>query len=148
MFIIQVKKFARKDFFTPYFNRNGDLAKTKRMATAVADKILFVSFRCYNTSEKVCLQELFHAIFQQKRRFGKDKAHSNGSCRQNSILSRFDVIIQVKKFACKDFSRHISTETAIWQRQSAWQRQLPTKFYFVSFRCYYIIDPNILSICL
>ena len=41
MFIIQVKKFACKDFFTPYFNRNGDLAKTKRMATAVADKILF-----------------------------------------------------------------------------------------------------------
>ena len=41
MFIIQVKKFACKDFFTPYFNRNGDLAKTKRIATAVADKILF-----------------------------------------------------------------------------------------------------------
>ena len=66
-------------------------------------KFYFVSFRCYNTSEKVCLQGLFHAIFQQKRRFGEDKAHGNGSCRQNSILSRFDVIIQVKKFACKDF---------------------------------------------
>ena len=49
---------------------------------------------CYNISEKVCLQGLFHAIFQQKRRFGEDKARGNGSCRQNFNLSRFDVIIK------------------------------------------------------
>ena len=71
-----------------------------------------VSFRCYNTSEKVCLQGLFHAIFQQKRRFGKDKAHGNGSCRQNSILSRFDVIISSTQtycqYVCKNFTLFFS----------------------------------------
>ena len=39
--IIQVRKFACKGFRAQYFNGNGDLTKTKRMATAVADKILF-----------------------------------------------------------------------------------------------------------
>ena len=75
-------------------------------------KFYFVSFRCYNTSEKVCLQRLFHAIFQQKRRFGKDKAHGNGSCRQNSILSRFDVIISSTQtycqYVCKNFTLFFS----------------------------------------
>ena len=52
-------------------------------------------FLCYNISEKTCLQGLSSAIFQRKRRFGEDKAHGNGSCRQNSILSRFYVIITI-----------------------------------------------------
>ena len=39
--IIQARKLACKDFRAQYFNRNGGLAKTKRPATAVADKILF-----------------------------------------------------------------------------------------------------------
>ena len=43
------------------------------------------------------------AVFQRKRRFGEDKAHGNGSCRQNDILSRFNVIIQTRKLACKGF---------------------------------------------
>ena len=41
--IIQARKFACKGFRAQYFNGNGDLAKTKRMATVGANKILF----CY-----------------------------------------------------------------------------------------------------
>ena len=37
------------------------------------------------------------AIFQRKRRFVEDKAHGNNSCRQNYILSRFNVIIKPQK---------------------------------------------------
>ena len=40
-FIIQARKLACKGFRARYFNGNGGLSKTKRMATTVADKILF-----------------------------------------------------------------------------------------------------------
>lgn len=35
------KRGAFADIFAPYFKRNSGLAKTKRMATTVADKIIF-----------------------------------------------------------------------------------------------------------
>ena len=70
------------------------------------------SFLCYNISEKTCLQGFSSAIFQRKRRFGEDKAHGNGSCRQNSILSRFDVIISSTQtycqYVCKNFTLFFS----------------------------------------
>ena len=62
-------------------------------------KFYFVSFLCYNTSKNTQARSIcryFYVIFQQERRFGEDKARGNDSCRQNSILSRFYVIIQVK----------------------------------------------------
>ena len=41
IFIIRARKLARKGFRAQNFNKNGGLAKTKRMATTVADKISF-----------------------------------------------------------------------------------------------------------
>ena len=57
----------------------------------------------YNISEETCLQGFPSAIFQRERRFGEDKARGNGSCRQNYILSRFNVIIKAENLCCKGF---------------------------------------------